>query len=564
MNIVVLVKSIPDPNGDAELGDDFLVKRDGEGTLDPGDEYAVEAALQLAEASDGEVTVVSMGPEGAVSAIRRALSMGAHRAVVVTDDALRGADVLATARVLAAAAGRAPFDLVLTGVESTDGYTGTLPMTVAELIGRAGGDVRPHGGGGRGRHPGRAADGGGLRRGRVRAPGTRHRDRRRDRTALPDPQGHHGRETEAAGHAVARRPRVSPPPTSEPRSGWSPWSRRRRRVPVRSSTATRPQAASPTSSQRPRSSDVAKIWVFAEVGADGPAPAALELLTKARELGDAEAVALGPGATAAADALGEHGASTVFASDDPVYDEFLAQPAAHAMHALVQQHAPDLILFATTYTSRDVAGRLQAKTGTALMSNAIDVASVDRARTQIAGGTLFVDVELDGPSPHLVLVRPKSFVAEPVGGTAEVVPVDVEIPPELRTARRVERHEESASGPKLEEARVVISGGRGLQDAANFGLLDQLAAIARQRRRRGQSRRRRRRMGAVQLPGRTDRQDGEAGRLHRGRDQWGAAARGRHEGREADRRDQQGRRTRRSSAWPTWVSSRTRCSSCPR
>ncbi len=221
---------------------------------------------------------------------------------------------------------------------------------------------------------------------------------------------------------------------------------------------------------------MAKIWVFAEVGPDGPAPAALELLAKARELGDAEAVALGPGATAAADALGDHGARTVFASDDPVYEEFLAQPAAHAMHALVQEHGPDLILFATTYTSRDVAGRLQAKTGTALMSNAIDVASVDRARTQIAGGTLFVDVELDGPAPHLVLVRPKSFVAEPVGGTAEVVPVDVEIPPELRTARRVERHEESASGPKLEEARVVISGGRGLQEAANFSLLDQLAA----------------------------------------------------------------------------------------
>lgn len=135
MNIVVLVKSIPDPSGDAELDDDFLVKRDGEGALDPGDEYAVEAALQLAEASEGEVTVVSMGPEGAGSAIRRALSMGAHRAAVVTDDVLRGSDVLATARVLAAALARAPFDLVLTGVESTDGYTGTLPMTVAELIG---------------------------------------------------------------------------------------------------------------------------------------------------------------------------------------------------------------------------------------------------------------------------------------------------------------------------------------------------------------------------------------------------------------------------------------------
>jgi electron transfer flavoprotein alpha subunit len=221
---------------------------------------------------------------------------------------------------------------------------------------------------------------------------------------------------------------------------------------------------------------VAKVWVFAEVGPDGPAPAALELLTMARELGEAEAVVLGPGATAAAAALGEHGAQTVYANDDAVYDEFLAQPAAHALHALVQEHAPDLILFVTTYASRDVAGRLQAKTGSALMSNAIDVTGIDRARTQIAGGTLFVDVELKGPAPRLILVRPKSFVAEAVGGTAEVVPIDIEIPDSLRTARRVERHEESASGPKLEEAKVVISGGRGLQGAANFGLLDELAA----------------------------------------------------------------------------------------
>jgi electron transfer flavoprotein alpha subunit len=221
---------------------------------------------------------------------------------------------------------------------------------------------------------------------------------------------------------------------------------------------------------------LATIWVFAEVGPDGPAPAALELLAKARDLGDVAAVALGPGASASAAVLGEHGATTIYASDDPVYDECLAQPAAHALHTLVQTHAPDLILFATTYASRDVAGRLQAKTGTALMSNAIDVAGVDRARTQIAGGTLFVDVDLLGATPRLILVRPKSFVAEPVGGTATIVPVDVEIPDGSRSARRVERHEEAASGPKLEEAKVVISGGRGLQEAANFALLDQLAA----------------------------------------------------------------------------------------
>jgi electron transfer flavoprotein alpha subunit len=220
-----------------------------------------------------------------------------------------------------------------------------------------------------------------------------------------------------------------------------------------------------------------KVWVFAEISPDGtPKPVALELLTKGRALGDVEAVALGPGATAAAAALGEHGAATVYASEDPVYADFLAQPAAHALHALVQEHQPDLILFATTYDGRDVAGRLQAKLGAPLMSNAIDVIGPDAARTAIAGGSQLVDVALEGSSPRLVLIRPKSFPAEPSGGTATVVPVEVDIPDELRRAHRVERHEESASGPKLEEARVVIAGGRGLQDASNFSLLDELAA----------------------------------------------------------------------------------------
>ncbi len=136
MQVVVLVKSVPDPMGTPKLDDEFLVQREGvEGVLDPGDEYAVEAALRIVEAHEGEVTLLTMGPETANSAIRRGLSMGAHRGIHVSDTALRGADALATARVLAAALGRQAFDLVLAGVESTDGYTGTLPMTVAELLG---------------------------------------------------------------------------------------------------------------------------------------------------------------------------------------------------------------------------------------------------------------------------------------------------------------------------------------------------------------------------------------------------------------------------------------------
>ena len=136
MNVVVLAKYVPNPNGVPELGDDLLLKREGvEGALDPGDEFGVEAGLQLAEANGGEVTIVSMGPEAALAGVRKALSMGAHKAVLVTDDGLRGADTLVTARVLAAAIRRSDFDIVIAGAESTDGYTGTLPMTLAGLLG---------------------------------------------------------------------------------------------------------------------------------------------------------------------------------------------------------------------------------------------------------------------------------------------------------------------------------------------------------------------------------------------------------------------------------------------
>ena len=222
---------------------------------------------------------------------------------------------------------------------------------------------------------------------------------------------------------------------------------------------------------------MAKVWVYADVSPDGkPHPVALEVLTKARDLGDeVAAVALGPGSTQAAQTLGEHGAQTVFASDDEVYAEHPNQPRAHALHQLVQEHQPDLILFAMTYDSRDVAGRLQAKTGSTLMSNSNDVTGVDSAQTQIFGGTQVVDVSLGGPNPKLVIVRPKSFAAEAAGGSANVQQVDVEIPEELKKVKRVEHHEEAATGPKLEEAAVVVSGGRGLQDPSNFKLIDELA-----------------------------------------------------------------------------------------
>lgn len=138
MNVVVCTKYVPNPQGTPTLGPDHLLVRSGvEGALDPGDEYGLELALQLVERHGGEITAISMGPEEALAGVQRALAMGAHRGVLVTDPALRGADALVTARVLAATVQRQPAELVIAGVESTDGYTGTVPVTVAALLGYA-------------------------------------------------------------------------------------------------------------------------------------------------------------------------------------------------------------------------------------------------------------------------------------------------------------------------------------------------------------------------------------------------------------------------------------------
>jgi electron transfer flavoprotein beta subunit len=136
MKVVVCVKQIPDPNTTGQLDPTtHFLKREGvEAALDPGDEFGVEAGLQLVEAHGGEVTVVSMGPERGLDAVRKALAMGAAKGVLISDPALAGSDALTTARVLAAAIRRVGFDVVITATESTDGYTGVVPQAIAELL----------------------------------------------------------------------------------------------------------------------------------------------------------------------------------------------------------------------------------------------------------------------------------------------------------------------------------------------------------------------------------------------------------------------------------------------
>ena len=137
MNIVVLVKQVPDTESERKLvpGAGTLDRAAADGLINELDEYAIEEGLRIAEAHGGEVTILSVGPARAAESIRKALSMGADKAVHVLDDEIAGSDALVTSAVLASALQSVGFDLVIAGSESTDARTGVIPAMLAERLG---------------------------------------------------------------------------------------------------------------------------------------------------------------------------------------------------------------------------------------------------------------------------------------------------------------------------------------------------------------------------------------------------------------------------------------------
>jgi electron transfer flavoprotein alpha subunit len=224
---------------------------------------------------------------------------------------------------------------------------------------------------------------------------------------------------------------------------------------------------------------LSKIWVFAESFEGKVSPTTLELLTKARELGDTvEAVYGGADAEAIAAELGSYGATAVHATGD-LGGSLAGVPVASALAAAITGgNAPDAILFATSYDGRDVVGRLSAKLDKPVITNNVDIAvEGDSLVTTepVFGGTTNVKTKFTGAGPFLVLVRPKSFAAEASGGgPATVSSLEVTEPGQ---AKIVNRHVEEREGPKLDEAAIVVSGGRGLGEADKFSLVEDLAKL---------------------------------------------------------------------------------------
>ncbi len=218
------------------------------------------------------------------------------------------------------------------------------------------------------------------------------------------------------------------------------------------------------------------IWVFSEEAGGHASASALELLTKARAIGETNVFHIGAGSETAIEELGSHGAAKVF---HMTTDEHLpSAAAAAALAALVEEHGADLILFGMDNTDRDVGGRLSARLGRPVLANAVDVSSGPpvSVTSEILGGTQAVVTEFTSDAPAIIFVRPKAFAAEPSGGSvAEIVPVTEPDVGRSGTAVIVESHVEESEGPDLEAAAVVVSGGRGVGSEEKWSLIEDLA-----------------------------------------------------------------------------------------
>jgi electron transfer flavoprotein alpha subunit len=222
------------------------------------------------------------------------------------------------------------------------------------------------------------------------------------------------------------------------------------------------------------------VWVFAEADGDAPSSTTLELLTKAREIGDnISCVIAGDNGDDFAEALGNYGAETIYETGD-LEGALVGVPVASAIAEAVEAgDGPDAVLFGTSYDGRDIAARLSVKLDRTVITNVVDI-EVDGdtlvGTEPIFGGATDIKTKFTGEGPYILLVRPKSFTPEPSGGdAAEVEDLEVGDLGNAGGATVVNVHAAESEGPRLDEAEIVVSGGRGLGEAEKYEMVEQLA-----------------------------------------------------------------------------------------
>lgn len=220
------------------------------------------------------------------------------------------------------------------------------------------------------------------------------------------------------------------------------------------------------------------IWVVIELEEGQPARSSLEVLGKAAQLGRAEAIVLGSAAAEVAPTLGAYGAEKVYVHADAAYDNYLTLPAVDTISDLLKQHQPSLLLLATTYDLRDIAARLNVRNNMGLITDATDLSFEGETLSVTVpwGGENVVTATHPQQGTGIVLTRPKAFGLERYEGrTAEIEMLNVSLKPESQSIKILERVELPSEGPALEDAAVIVSGGRGLGKADNFHLVEELA-----------------------------------------------------------------------------------------
>jgi electron transfer flavoprotein alpha subunit len=219
------------------------------------------------------------------------------------------------------------------------------------------------------------------------------------------------------------------------------------------------------------------IWVLIELEGNQPVRSSLEVLGKAASLGRAEAIVLGAGAADLAPTLGSYGAEKVYVHADAVYDHYLTLPAVETVSNLFAQHQPDLLLLATTYDLRDIAARLNVRNNLGLITDATDLSFVDgHAQVIVPWGSETLVTATHPHGPGIVLVRPKAFSLERYEGRQpEIENLHVAVSASAQTIKVLDTVTVASDGPALEDATVVVSGGRGLGKAENYHLVEELA-----------------------------------------------------------------------------------------
>lgn len=220
------------------------------------------------------------------------------------------------------------------------------------------------------------------------------------------------------------------------------------------------------------------IWVLIEIEDGKAARSSLEVLGKAAQLGRAEAIVLGSAAAEVAPTLGEYGAEKAYVHADATYDNYLTLPAVDTISMLLKQHQPALLMLATTYDLRDIAARLNVRNTMGLITDATDLA-FDGDALQVTvpwGGENVVTATLPQQGTGIVLTRPKAFGVEQFAGrTTEIETLNPSLDAESQKIKILDRVELPSEGPALEDASVIVSGGRGLGKAENFHLVEELA-----------------------------------------------------------------------------------------